>query len=312
MHLENGAVTPACAAISFGISTFAVAIAGVALRRETQPFKNLPMAVTLGSTIFVAQMINFPVSGLSSAHLIGGALLAWVLGPSVGLLTMAAVLGAQALCLGDGGLLTLGANILNMAVLPALAVMVVKRLAVTKSASGEYAGLALASATATVVGAGALVGEVALFRADSHGGSFSLFASQMISSHAVIAVIEAALACAALALVRAFVTRESQETRSGAVAMGVLALALVALVPFGSQLKDGYETAAHAAGLDAMIESSSAPGQAAQNLQATLVSLWPAQELLHAGLVTLVFAGALTLLLWGIGRAGKQSQPVAQ
>ncbi len=312
MHLENGAVTPACAAISFGISTLAVSAAALVLRRETQPFKNLPLAVTLGSAVFVGQMINFPVSGLSSAHLIGGALLAWALGPAVGLLTMATVLATQALCLGDGGLMSLGANILNMAVLPALAVTAVKRLAFTRSAFGEYAGLALASAVATLIGAAALVGEVALFRADTHGGSLSQFASQMISSHAFIAIIEAVLACAALALVRAFVSREGQATRSGAFAFAGLTLALIALVPVGSQLKDGYEAAAHAAGLGAMIESSSAPAQAAQNLQQTLVSLWPAQEFLHAALTTLAFAGILALVLWGATRIARQAPLAAK
>jgi cobalt/nickel transport system permease protein len=312
MHLENGAVTPACAAIAFGASTLAISAACITLRRQSEPFKHLGLAVTLGSAVFVAQMINFPISGVSSAHLIGGALLAWALGPAAGLITMALVLLAQALCLGDGGLLSLGANTLNMAVLPALAVHMVKNLSFTKSKSGQYAGLAMASFIATIAGAALLVGEVGLFRVDSHTGSFSSFAGMMLSTHAFMAVIEAALACAVLFAIRQFITQDGQARRSGNVALAGAALALLALVPFGSQLRDGYEAAAHAAGLSDMINSPSQPGQIAASLQQITVSLWPSQELLHAGLVTLAFAGALALVLWAVGRSGKQTRLAAQ
>ncbi len=312
MHLENGAVTPACAAIAFGASALAVAVAGVALRRQAEPMKNLGLAATLGSTVFVAQMINFPISSVSSAHLIGGALLAWVLGPAAGLITIAVVLLAQAVCLGDGGLLSLGANILNMGVIPVLAVALLKRASFTKTQSGQYAGLAMASFAGTLLGAALLVGEVGLFRTQMEAGSFSQFATQMLSTHAFMGVMEAVLACAVLFVVRMFVTQEGQARRSSAFALGFVALALLALVPFGSQLRDGYEAAVHAAGLDAMIESSSQPGQVAMSIQEMLVSFWPSQELLHAGLATLAFAGVLTLVLWAVGRSGKRAQVAAQ
>ena len=64
----------------------------------------------MAAFIFAAQMINFPVAGGTSGHLLGGALAAIVLGPWAGMLVMTAVIAVQALLLQDGGLLVMEAN----------------------------------------------------------------------------------------------------------------------------------------------------------------------------------------------------------
>lgn len=68
----------------------------------------------LAAFVFAAQLLNFPVLGGTSGHLVGGALLAVLLGPMGALLTMATVIVAQALFMQDGGLIALGANIFNI------------------------------------------------------------------------------------------------------------------------------------------------------------------------------------------------------
>lgn len=74
----------------------------------------IPMMGVLSAFVFAAQLLNFPVLGGTSGHLVGGALLAILLGPLAGFLTMATVVTAQALFLQDGGLAALGANIFNL------------------------------------------------------------------------------------------------------------------------------------------------------------------------------------------------------
>ena len=74
------------------------------------------MGVT-AAFVFAAQMINFPIVGGTSGHFVGGVLAAVLLGPSAAVIVMAAVLAMQCLLFGDGGLLALGANVLNMAVI---------------------------------------------------------------------------------------------------------------------------------------------------------------------------------------------------
>jgi len=71
----------------------------------------------LAAFIFAAQMINFPVAGGTSGHVIGAALAAIMLGPWAAVLIMSCVLIAQSLIFQDGGLLALGANILNMGII---------------------------------------------------------------------------------------------------------------------------------------------------------------------------------------------------
>jgi cobalt/nickel transport system permease protein len=65
--------------------------------------------------IFAFQMFNIPVKSATSAHLLGGSFAAILAGPFAGFIIMSFVLIIQSLFFSDGGILALGANILNMA-----------------------------------------------------------------------------------------------------------------------------------------------------------------------------------------------------
>lgn len=82
--------------------------------------RQIPLMGVMAAFIFAGQMLNFPVLGGTSGHLLGGALAALLLGPWGGILVMACVVALQALLFQDGGLLALGANIFNMGVATAL------------------------------------------------------------------------------------------------------------------------------------------------------------------------------------------------
>ncbi len=113
MHIPDGFLTNRVA-----LSLDVVSGAGIvwaARRVKLEASAGLvPMMGVLGAFVFAAQMLNFPVLGGTSGHLVGGALLAILLGPTAALLTMATVIIAQALFLQDGGLIALGANIFNI------------------------------------------------------------------------------------------------------------------------------------------------------------------------------------------------------
>jgi cobalt/nickel transport system permease protein len=74
--------------------------------------KQVPLVSLIGAFIFAAQMINFPISGATSGHFLGGAMASILFGPWISILVMAAVLIVQALIFQDGGITVLGANIL--------------------------------------------------------------------------------------------------------------------------------------------------------------------------------------------------------
>jgi cobalamin biosynthesis protein CbiM len=69
----------------------------------------------VAALVFAGQMFNFPISSGTSGHLIGGVFSSVILGPFAGAIVIAAVLAVQMLIFADGGLLAIGANIINMA-----------------------------------------------------------------------------------------------------------------------------------------------------------------------------------------------------
>ncbi|BAY94379.1 MULTISPECIES: energy-coupling factor ABC transporter permease [unclassified Tolypothrix] len=115
MHIPDGFVSIPVAGAT-GVASAAALL--IALRRSQDAF-GVRRAPVLGLTtafIFAAQMINFPVAGGTSGHLLGGTLAAVILGsPWAGALCIATVLIIQAVLFADGGITALGANILNMA-----------------------------------------------------------------------------------------------------------------------------------------------------------------------------------------------------
>ena len=96
---------------------------GIAIRQTNKNINEriVPMMGVMAAFIFAAQMLNFPVAGGTSGHLIGGALAAIILGPWAAILVMTAVVGLQALLFQDGGLVVLGINLLNMSIMSVLA-----------------------------------------------------------------------------------------------------------------------------------------------------------------------------------------------
>ncbi len=114
MHIPDGFLsTPVWAALD----VVSLPVVGWAARRSGQDAAGhrVPLLGVMGAFVFAAQMINFPVGLGTSAHLVGGALLACVLGPASAVVTMTAILVLQALIFQDGGVLVLGANVFNMA-----------------------------------------------------------------------------------------------------------------------------------------------------------------------------------------------------
>jgi cobalt/nickel transport system permease protein len=119
MHIPDGFVNIPVAAATYVASGGSLAYA---VRRTNEELgeKQVPLMGIMGAFIFAAQMLNFPVAGGTSGHLIGGALATILLGPWAGMLIMTSVLVVQALIFQDGGLVALGANVFNMGVVACL------------------------------------------------------------------------------------------------------------------------------------------------------------------------------------------------
>jgi len=115
MHIPDGFLNVGTVAATLVVSAGGVGNA-VRVANKKLGEKHVPLMGILAAFIFAAQMLNFPVAGGTSGHLIGAALAAILLGPWAAVLIMSCVLIAQSLIFQDGGLLALGANIFNMGI----------------------------------------------------------------------------------------------------------------------------------------------------------------------------------------------------
>jgi len=115
MHIPDGFLNLGTAATTYVVSAGGVGYAVKEVGKKLGE-KHVPLMGIMAAFIFAAQMLNFPIAGGTSGHLIGAALAAVLLGPWAGALIMSCVLIVQSLIFQDGGLLALGANIFNMGI----------------------------------------------------------------------------------------------------------------------------------------------------------------------------------------------------
>jgi len=116
MHIPDGFLDLKTALLCYGISAGWTAIA-LKKTKDRLGEKTIPLMGVMGAFIFAAQMFNFPIAGGTSGHLLGSFLAALLLGVWEGSTVMAAVVIIQCLVFQDGGLLSLGANLLNISIL---------------------------------------------------------------------------------------------------------------------------------------------------------------------------------------------------
>jgi len=117
-HIPDGFLGPAVIAGTTALSAAALAVAARRSRARLRD-RQAPLLGAATAFVFAAQMFNFPLGAGTSAHLLGGVLVAVVAGPWAAMLALFSVLIVQALLFQDGGIAALGANTLNLAVLGA-------------------------------------------------------------------------------------------------------------------------------------------------------------------------------------------------
>ncbi len=264
MHMSDALVSPAVFAATGAVSTalIAVAVRKVGRRAEDDADADarrerhtVPMMGVMGAFIFAAQMINFSIPGTgSSGHIVGGILLAALLGPWAAFVTLCSVLVLQCLVFADGGFLALGCNIFNMAALSCLvAYPLVFRPLMRRGASTAriFTASILASVAALEMGAAAVTAETELSGITAlPAGRFLLF---MMPIHLVIGLCEGAATAAVLCVVRRYRPELMTDTAADiaqpksrslvrtAVAVALAALFLGGISRIASSDPDGLE-----------------------------------------------------------------------
>jgi len=313
MHLGNGAITPECGIVALGAAAIGAGAAMYALRGTTASRRQIWTAGAVGAVIFAAQMFNVQVLPFSSAHLVGGVLAAWLLGPPLGVLAISAILLIEALVLGDGGLMALGANIINMAIIPAAAAALVRRYA-PAGGSPTRSGLLLAATCfgAVMLAATLILGEVAIGRSGAQLQGFGAFASQLLLAHVAVGLLEAGITVAIIAAVGGLsgqpaLGRRWSFVRVGALTALALALAVLSAPALGlaSDKPDGYQAAVASASPNTTLAGlDSANGLSGINLrveqfQLGVVNFFHGPEALVGALATLAAGLAIAGISWG-------------
>jgi cobalt/nickel transport system permease protein len=195
MHVPDGFLTNRIALALDVLSASSILYAARRLHVEIYS-RLIPIMGVLSAFIFAAQMLNFPVFGGTSGHLVGGALLGIILGPLAGLVSMATVIIFQALFLQDGGLIALGANVFNIGAITVFSGFAVFRLLGSPEGRGRRLAIAgfLSGWISVVLSAAACAFELGL----SGAVPLRIGLPAMTGYHAVIGVVEGALTAGVL------------------------------------------------------------------------------------------------------------------
>ena len=164
---------------------------GLCVKKTKEFLKDrmVPLMGVMSAFIFAAQMLNFPVIGGTSGHLLGGVLSAALLGPWAGAIVISCVLMVQCLIFQDGGLTALGANILNMSFIGAMGAFLVYKAvrSVIKSRKGILIASAFSAWLSVVVASSACAIELVI----SGTSPFMIVFPAMLGVHILIGIGEA-------------------------------------------------------------------------------------------------------------------------
>ena len=257
MHIPDGFLDAKTVVATTALSVAGLGFALRQVRRDLPP-RRVPLLGLSAAFLFAAQMVNFPVAGGTSGHLLGGALVAALLGPSAAVVVVATVLIVQSFLFADGGVLALGANLFNMGLVATLGGYAVYRIAqrLLPGTRGRVAAMMFAGWCSTVLAAISCAGQLAW----SGTLPWSVALPAMTSVHFLIGLGEGCIS--ALVLVAIARTRPDllAVPANGAppvrlrefVVLGLLVSLGVALfvAPFACPWPDGLEAVAGRLGFE--------------------------------------------------------------
>ncbi len=188
MHIPDGFLAAPVFGTGWGLS-----LAGLwlAVKKTTKNLKErtIPLLGVTSAFVFAAQMVDFPVAGGTSGHILGGALAAILLGPYAGALVMALVITVQCLLFQDGGLTELGANIFNMGFIGSVGAYVIYSpiKKIVRGNRGILIGAAVSTWISVVVASAACALELVV----SGTSPFGMTMPVMIITHMMVGIVEA-------------------------------------------------------------------------------------------------------------------------
>ncbi len=200
LHIPDGYLSWPVSLVTWII---AIGLIALSLKKVQQTYQEqtVPLMGVVAAFIFAAQMINFPIPGGTSGHLLGGTLAGVLVGPWAGSLVMAVVFIVQAVFFQDGGITVLGANIVNMGLIGTFGgyylYIGIRRLLGMNHWRGMAVGSAIAAWTSVMVAAFVTAIQIGL----SGTVEFGVALVAMLGWHLMIGVGEAIITVMALSYI---------------------------------------------------------------------------------------------------------------
>jgi len=171
MHIPDGYLSPATCATLYGAAVPVWLTAGRRIKKVVRN-RYVPLVAIGAAYSFLVMMFNVPIPDGTTAHAVGGVLIAVLLGPWAAVVAVSVALLIQALFFGDGGVLAYGANAFNIAIVMPMVGYGVYR-AITRRTSLTSPRRAFAAGLGGYVG----LNVAALFTAIEFGLQPELFTS---------------------------------------------------------------------------------------------------------------------------------------
>jgi cobalt/nickel transport system permease protein len=115
VHIPEGYLSPATCAVLYGAAAPFWYVAVQRLQKLLTT-RLVPLISIVSAFCFVIMMFNLPLPGGTTGHAVGMGIATIVLGPWGAVLAISVALILQAIFFGDGGILAIGANCFNMAI----------------------------------------------------------------------------------------------------------------------------------------------------------------------------------------------------
>ena len=114
MHIPDNYLSPSTCAV-MAAAMLPIWYYSIKKVKEKVPADKIPLIGVGAAFSFMMMMFNLPIPDGTTAHAVGGTLIALLLGPYSACVAISVALLIQALVFGDGGILAFGANCFNMA-----------------------------------------------------------------------------------------------------------------------------------------------------------------------------------------------------
>jgi cobalt/nickel transport system permease protein len=201
MHIPDGFLNAPTIAVTAAVSAACVGGA-VSMVNKKLGEKQVPLMGVTAAFIFAAQMLNFPIAGGTSGHFLGAVFAAVLLGPWAASIIMTSVLLLQCFIFQDGGITSLGANVLNMGIIAPFAGYYLYK-GISGLMGGGRNGMLVGSFVGAWISVFLAASACALELWASGSSPLKVAFPAMAGWHAVIGVVEGLITAGALSLVLA-------------------------------------------------------------------------------------------------------------